>query len=834
MKRSKKTTFTGIKALFTAICLIIVSISTCVPAYADNGSDETGRVYYQLETDIGQYAYADYANNRYFTLVDDKIYVYDAESGIHNEFYNFKDKSADPATFMFYDFYTLDSKLYYLYQCGGSSYIMIVDFNKLSIYNNKLNIACTSLIALNSGDIITFSPVNKGIVFIIHSDGSTSSHNVPSGVNDFYGEDLIGNIYYSASNGLTFASYDGKSFVPSNKKVSGVNIDLNKHTSALEIYDRRILADYTGNVCSLSDGKADKLFAFNRPNFSDINYQGFGSETVFVPDSQYAIGMGGNASLDLYNYVENEYISSLDTKHNVYAVIRFGSGVLCFEKDSTGCYVEIIPISLFTQIQSSVTNLNELDVYKNRSSSDVAQKYIQAISGFDLSEDMLEESGSATAPYAQSVMSQRAQQALLNFSNYQRWICGLSDYQTGGKESVELAAKGAILLNASSVQGHYPPKPYDMDEDFYNIAYKGTGGNISYGHENTIKGGIQAIRALTNDTNNQSNAEIYSENGLNYQGYNTPGHRNSFLQRGGDYITYGSSDRVLLQYFEYAQLNPNHSGTFTENNNNEAAYAWPAPGAFPADEIDTEAFWTVYLNTDKINTGYKNLIITITDLQTGESVVRNTVMHDVDGQREGYSLSTFWGKSISFTPPKTDSYKGKSYKITIENLVDGKGMPAEIEYTINMFDYSDKFIIDGIEYEISENGELVPVHVPATEPVTSQPVTEPVTSQPVTEPVTIPEITEPSSVPTDPTIEPTTVPGETTPYLIGDVNSDGKVNGMDSSILKRFLAGWDNYESRIKNMKAADVNSDGKVNGLDSSILARHLAGWSQYVKYFD
>ena len=74
---------------------------------------------------------------------------------------------------------------------------------------------------------------------------------------------------------------------------------------------------------------------------------------------------------------------------------------------------------------------------------------------------------------------------------------------------------------------------------------------------------------------------------------------------------------------------------------------------------------------------------------------------------------------------------------------------------------------------------------------------------------------------------------ETESVLAGDVNSDGKVNGLDSSILARYIASWDNYQSRIKNMNAADINGDRKVNGLDSSILARHIAGWTQYDKYF-
>ena len=86
------------------------------------------------------------------------------------------------------------------------------------------------------------------------------------------------------------------------------------------------------------------------------------------------------------------------------------------------------------------------------------------------------------------------------------------------------------------------------DVILYDIAYKGTGGNISYGHDSSIAGGIAAIRALTDDTNNLSNYESSSADDSYYQGYNTPGHRNSFMQRGGNYLTYGAAFQVLLQY----------------------------------------------------------------------------------------------------------------------------------------------------------------------------------------------------------------------------------------------------------------------------------------------
>ena len=70
--------------------------------------------------------------------------------------------------------------------------------------------------------------------------------------------------------------------------------------------------------------------------------------------------------------------------------------------------------------------------------------------------------------------------------------------------------------------------------------------------------------------------------------------------------------------------------------------------------------------------------------------------------------------------------------------------------------------------------------------------------------------------------------------MIGDVNGDGKVNGADAGLLSRYTSGWDGYEVKIKDMKAADINGDGKVNGADAGLLSRYTSGWDSVKKYFD
>ena len=66
-------------------------------------------------------------------------------------------------------------------------------------------------------------------------------------------------------------------------------------------------------------------------------------------------------------------------------------------------------------------------------------------------------------------------------------------------------------------------------------------------------------------------------------------------------------------------------------------------------------------------------------------------------------------------------------------------------------------------------------------------------------------------------------------FMYGDVNNDGRVNLLDSTILARYVAKWPDYTEDTLNMQAADVNNDGRVNLLDSTILERHVAKWPAY-----
>ena len=68
--------------------------------------------------------------------------------------------------------------------------------------------------------------------------------------------------------------------------------------------------------------------------------------------------------------------------------------------------------------------------------------------------------------------------------------------------------------------------------------------------------------------------------------------------------------------------------------------------------------------------------------------------------------------------------------------------------------------------------------------------------------------------------------------IIGDINHNGSVDGVDYSIFKNHITGISEYtplkDSNSYNYKAADINGSGTVDGVDYSIFKNHITGISE------
>lgn len=718
---------------------------------------------------MGDYAHVDFANHRLFTLVGPKLYLYDTNYGSGYELFDYSTTASNPESCVLLDAKSSGDLFYSLFSDGEACYLHWIDTSQFQIFTNKLNFNCEKFIALDNGDCIVSLNQDGDYVFVKKADGSHSFYPVTEHIEDFYGAQ--GNtVYYRTASGLTYATYDDSSFTQSQTVLSGVDTGNLNCIAPFEVLGTNISASNSGAVYQISNTNSfSQKINFDRTSYS----QSSGSLTAILSGAGLIVGADGQNTLTAYNLSSFEPVSSVSTVYQPFLIIASGNGIICIEKDNSGFYYETFDSSDFIAIEPELINLNEEAVYSDRTTDDIAKLYSGAIGDINLTQNALSDEGSLSSPYRGTLIDSEVQSTLVDYSTYLRWLAGLTGYSYGGDDTAAVVGKGAVLLNAawrqSGYTGHTPSKPSDMDDDFYNEAYTTCGGNINYGYYGTVKDQILAIRALNDDIYNASNNEIDTSG--YHQGYNTPGHRNCFLQRGGNKITYGYADAVMLQYYEYAQRNPNESGTISETGNNEAAYAWPAPGYFPSDEIDTRAVWTVYFNTDKLDLGKRTPVITITDLDTGETFTRNSEMHNADGQREGYSTSNFWGKCLTFSPPAASSYAGKSYMVTVNNLVNDNSLPAALTYTINFFDYEGEYTIDGLRYSMDSYGKLTALDTPIVtteeptteEPTSEEPTTEePTTEEPTTEEPTTEEITTEEPTTEEPTTEEATTEEPTT------------------------------------------------------------------------
>ena len=60
------------------------------------------------------------------------------------------------------------------------------------------------------------------------------------------------------------------------------------------------------------------------------------------------------------------------------------------------------------------------------------------------------------------------------------------------------------------------------------------------------------------------------------------------------------------------------------------------------------------------------------------------------------------------------------------------------------------------------------------------------------------------------------------PYTLGDVDLNGTIDENDILILRRYIVGMENFNS--KQTMSADINKDGMINAIDVTILRRKAA----------
>lgn len=529
------------------------------------------------------------------------------------------------------------------------------------------------------------------------------------------------------------------------------------------------LTDKLGNVYDISRGVGEISYILSVPHEYDeeltsdwYDPSAIGTRMLYQEESSTLIAYASGNLIYEYDLTTGEQLRLYQTDHFVFNLLQYGDSIIAIEKENDTYYLEWFSTDDFYSMETVTVNLNETDTYASHTEEEVHRRWEQ---GFITSDTQVYASDYSLNPYREAIFSDEMQTGLLNYSNYMRWLGGLTPFASAEESVWDDAGKGAVLLTALNEMTHSPSQPEDMDDAYYQSGYDACSNSNLYSTGiSSPQRAMDLIVGWTDDTANVSNLQL--------------GHRFTFLQRAGYQIAYGSAG-YTLQTVEAYNNQFNTTGTINGVDNNDYAYTWPGAGAFPTDAISTDALWSVNLNSDLIDLSNLSSTVTIEDLDTGE-------IYDVTdslGSSAYYGFNDyfgyFYGECFYFSPPEASSYEGKEYKVTFSNLQLSNGQPAELVYTVSFFTPEHNWG----DWETDESGTII------------QRVCEDCGET------------------------------ETGTYYKGDIDMDGNINVTDLMMCLHHVSGRTILSAQ--GQVNADIDGNGLINVSDLMRLLHYVSGRS-------
>jgi hypothetical protein len=268
---------------------------------------------------------------------------------------------------------------------------------------------------------------------------------------------------------------------------------------------------------------------------------------------------------------------------------------------------------------------------------------------------------SITAPYAIGEVKNEILQSGIDAINLMRYIAGIPYDVVADAEYTNLCQHGAVLLAAVDQLTHYPSKPADMDQDFFDKGLKAT------------------------SSSNIATAPLPYRSVLLYMDDSDPGnidrvgHRRWILNPSMKKSGFGvvSDKRYSVMY----------SKDKSRGNVDYDYIAWPPAGVFPRELFDKNYAWSISVNTTKYGTPDINKVtVTLKHLNTGQIwTFSNTTpgsterLHDYfNVETNGYGISN----CIIFRPKMDNLFlyePGDIFEVTVS------GLTQDLTYKVKMF-----------------------------------------------------------------------------------------------------------------------------------------------------
>lgn len=273
---------------------------------------------------------------------------------------------------------------------------------------------------------------------------------------------------------------------------------------------------------------------------------------------------------------------------------------------------------------------------------------------------------STTSPYSIGKLSDSFLENGITFLNYVRFVAHLPSVQLS-EELIENAQYGAVVLAANDVLSHYPSKPEDMGDSFFEQGYTATRtSNLGAGYVSFP----YAILDMMADSGSNSD---------------TLGHRRWFLNPTLLNVGFGMAGTesgypyCCIKVFDRSGPDVNYD-----------FIAWPSSGYFPSN-LFGEYPWSVTLNPGKYDTERLDEVeIEVTRQTDGKTWRFDHSTTDL-GSTAGYMHinTSGYGVSncISFNFPIEDRNILDTYTIEITGIYDTFGGETFIRYEVDLFKY---------------------------------------------------------------------------------------------------------------------------------------------------
>lgn len=271
-------------------------------------------------------------------------------------------------------------------------------------------------------------------------------------------------------------------------------------------------------------------------------------------------------------------------------------------------------------------------------------------------------------PHTAGTLTNKAIQDAVGRLNDLRKLAGLHSVKSDATLN-ESAQYGAVLCAELGNIAHYPDKPANMNQSFYEKGYAATStSNLAAGY--TLK---QSVDAFMEDS-----------------GVESAGHRRWQLNPDMGKVGFGYAYKDKTDYLHYVTQK---CMDYSANNTNYDFIAWPASGNFPAGQFGGGTDWSITLNPRRYTIPNRNgITVTVTRAKDGKRWVfdKNTSSDYssakyFDVNQEGYGVSN----AILFRIPYMDVpvYEGV-YTVTVSGLKNTSGASVNFAYQVDFFDES--------------------------------------------------------------------------------------------------------------------------------------------------